>query len=101
MLRSLAVFLMMLGVTNLRAAEPKPNILVILADDLGYHDISSQGGKDVPTPNIDALASSGIRCTSGYVSSPYCSSSRAGFLTGRYQQRWLLREALHPRTLMV
>ena len=66
----------------------KPNILVIVADDLGYGDIGVQGGKDVPTPNIDALAGSGVRCTSGYVSAPYCSPSRAGFLTGRYQTRF-------------
>lgn len=66
----------------------KPNVLVIIADDLGYGDIGVHGGRDVPTPNIDALAASGIRCTSGYVSCPYCSPSRAGFLTGRYQTRF-------------
>lgn len=63
----------------------QPNVLVIFADDLGYGDIGVHGGKDVPTPNIDALAASGVRCTSGYVTAPYCSPSRAGFLTGRYQ----------------
>src|SRR6059058_1484399 len=68
--------------------QPRPNVLVILADDLGYADIGVQGGKDVPTPNIDALAAAGVRCTSGYVSAPYCSPSRAGFLTGRYQTRF-------------
>ncbi|MCX6896414.1 MAG: sulfatase-like hydrolase/transferase, partial [Verrucomicrobia bacterium] len=68
-----------------RATETKPNILVILADDLGYGDIEVQGGKDVPTPNIDALAAAGVRCTSGYVSAPICGPSRAGFITGRYQ----------------
>ena len=66
----------------------KPNILVIVADDLGYADIGVHGGKDVPTPHLDALAASGVRCTNGYVSSPYCSPSRAGFLTGRYQTRF-------------
>jgi arylsulfatase A-like enzyme len=77
---------------TLHAADPgtstKPNILVIVADDLGYGDIGVQGGKDVPTPHIDALAARGVRCTSGYVSAPYCSPSRAGFLTGRYQTRF-------------
>src|SRR5262245_7686326 len=68
--------------------EPRPNVLVIFADDLGYADIGVHGGKEVPTPHIDALAASGVRCTSGYVSSPYCSPSRAGFLTGRYQSRF-------------
>lgn len=66
----------------------KPNILVIVADDLGYGDIGVHGGKAVPTPNIDRLARAGVRCTSGYVSAPYCSPSRAGFLTGRYQTRF-------------
>src|ERR1041385_172855 len=66
----------------------KPNILVIVADDLGYGDIGIHGGKAVPTQNIDKLARSGIRCTSGYVSAPYCSPSRAGLLTGRYPTRF-------------
>ncbi len=70
------------------AKAAKPNILVIVADDLGYGDIGIQGGKAVPTPNIDKLARSGVRCTSGYVSAPYCSPSRAGLLTGRYQTRF-------------
>jgi arylsulfatase A-like enzyme len=66
----------------------RPNILVLVADDLGYGDLGVQGGKAVPTPNIDQLARSGIRCTNGYVSAPYCSPSRAGLLTGRYQTRF-------------
>lgn len=71
-------------------AEPraKPNVLVILADDLGYADIGVHGGGEVRTPNLDALAAAGVRCTNGYVSAPYCSPSRAGFLTGRYQTRF-------------
>ena len=66
----------------------QPNVLVIIADDLGYADIGVHGGKEVPTPNIDALAASGVRCTSGYVSAPYCSPSRAGFLTGKAATRF-------------
>jgi arylsulfatase A-like enzyme len=65
-----------------------PNILVILADDLGYADLGCHGCPDVPTPHIDSLAKNGIRCTSGYVSGVYCSPTRAGLLTGRYQQRF-------------
>jgi arylsulfatase A-like enzyme len=72
------------------AAEPprRPNIIVLLADDLGYADISLHGCRDIRTPQIDSLARDGVRCTSGYVSCPYCSPTRAGLLTGRYQQRF-------------
>lgn len=72
------------------AAAPavKPNILILLADDMGYADLGCQGAKDIPTPHIDSLARSGIRCTSAYVSSCMCSPSRAGLLTGRSQSRF-------------
>jgi arylsulfatase A-like enzyme len=70
------------------AQDARPNLLVIVADDLGYADIGVQGGAEVRTPNIDALAASGVRCTSGYVTAPYCSPSRAGFLTGKMQTRF-------------
>ena len=70
------------------AAKTKPNIVILLADDLGYADLGFQGSKDIPTPNLDALAKSGVRCTHGYVSAPYCSPTRAGLLTGRYQTRF-------------
>src|SRR5687768_14461947 len=70
-------------------AEPrKPNILVILADDLGYGELSCQGNPEIPTPNIDAIAKAGVRFTHGYVSGAYCSPTRAGLLTGRYQTRF-------------
>jgi arylsulfatase A-like enzyme len=78
------LFIFSCFVSTLSAAD-KLNILVIVADDLGYADIGVHGGKVVPTPNIDALAASGVRCANGYVSCPYCSPTRAGFLTGRYQ----------------
>src|SRR5262245_33846970 len=74
---------------GLVAAEPrKPNVIVILADDMGYADVGVNGCKDIPTPNIDSLAKNGVRCSNGYVSHPYCSPTRAGMLTGRYQQRY-------------
>lgn len=66
----------------------KPNIVFIVADDLGYADVGFHGCHDIPTPHLDALARSGVRCTNGYVSGPYCSPTRAGLLTGRYQQRF-------------
>ena len=55
----------------LQAADRKPNILVIVSDDQGYNDVGFNGGKAVPTPNLDKLAASGVRCTSGYVSHPF------------------------------
>lgn len=74
---------------NLHATEKtKPNIVVILAADLGYADFSCQGARDVKTPNIDSLAVNGVRCTAGYVTAPQCSPSRAGLTSGCYQQRF-------------
>ncbi|MEO6034013.1 MAG: sulfatase-like hydrolase/transferase [Verrucomicrobiota bacterium] len=70
------------------AEKKKPNILFIVGDDMGYADVGFQGARDIPTPNLDALAKSGVRFTSGYVSAPYCSPCRAGLLTGRYQQKF-------------
>ncbi|MCC7267228.1 MAG: sulfatase-like hydrolase/transferase [Caulobacteraceae bacterium] len=63
-------------------------MIVILADDLGYGDVGAYGSKVIRTPNIDALAASGVRFTDAYVSHPVCSPSRAGLLTGRYQERF-------------
>ena len=77
-----------LTVASAFGAGPRPNILLIVADDLGYADVGFQGCKDIPTPNLDTLATSGVRFTSGYVSGPYCSPTRAGLLTGRYQTRF-------------
>src|SRR5436305_13572784 len=77
------------GAAPAGAAEPrKPNVVILLADDLGYADVGFQGCQDIPTPNIDTVAKNGVRCTNGYVSGPYCSPTRAGLLTGRYQQRF-------------
>lgn len=72
------------------AASAKPNIVVILADDQGYADVSFNPlhPKEVSTPNIDALAASGVRLTNGYASGHVCSPTRAGLMTGRYQQRF-------------
>lgn len=69
-------------------ATAAPNLIVIMADDLGYADVGFNGCKDIPTPNIDSIASHGVRCTNGYVSYSVCGPSRAGFMTGRYQQRF-------------
>jgi arylsulfatase A-like enzyme len=61
---------------------------LIVADDLGYGELSCQGNEQLATPNIDSLAKNGIRFTSGYVSGPVCGPTRAGLMTGRYQQRF-------------
>lgn len=66
----------------------RPNIVLILADDLGQTDISLYGNKIISTPNIDAIGKEGVTFLDGYISSPVCSPSRAGLLTGRYQQRF-------------
>ncbi len=70
------------------AATRKPNIILILADDLGYADVGFTGVKDIRTPNIDRIAHEGVTFTNGYVSHPFCSPTRAGLMTGRYQQRF-------------
>ena len=72
------------------AAETRrPNILLIYSDDHGWADLGMQGvDKDVRTPNLDKLAHDGVRFTRGYVSAPQCVPSRAGVLTGRYQQKF-------------
>jgi arylsulfatase A-like enzyme len=85
--------------------QRKPNILLIFSDDQGYADMGCQGCQDIPTPHLDSLAANGVRFTDGYVTAPLCSPSRAGLLTGRYQQRFghehnpgNSREAGLPRT---
>ena len=83
-----ALFLLALAL-GVAAHAAQPNILVILADDLGWGELGCQGfTREVPTPHIDSLAANGTRFTNGYVSGPYCSPTRAGFMTGRYQQRF-------------
>lgn len=73
---------------TIRAEAKGPNVILIVADDLGYGDLGIHGGKDIPTPHIDSLAAAGTRFSSGYVSCPVCSPTRAGLMTGRYQQRF-------------
>jgi arylsulfatase A-like enzyme len=86
--RLAAAFLLLFCLQPVLAQERRPNIIVILADDLGYGDTGVYGSKIARTPNIDALAASGIRFTDGYVTNPVCAPSRAGLMTGRYQQRF-------------
>ena len=71
-----------------QAANRPPNVVLILADDLGYADIGAYGSKTIPTPHVDALSNQGVRFTNAYVTAASCSPSRAGLLSGRYQQRF-------------
>jgi arylsulfatase A-like enzyme len=87
MVAALGIFALLFGASAARA-QGKPNIVVIVGDDMGYADLGVHGCQDIPTPHIDSIANAGVRCTSGYVSGPYCSPTRAGLLTGRYQQRF-------------
>lgn len=92
--RTLVLFLAFAGLAGwaecegqIAAGTRPPNIVLIFADDLGIGDTSVYGSEVISTPYIDALARGGVRFTQGYVSHPVCSPSRAGLLTGRYQQR--------------
>jgi len=76
------------GSLHAAATQPvRPNILLVIGDDIGWGDIGCYGSTQIKTPNIDQLAKEGMRFTSGYVTAALCSPSRAGMLTGRYQQR--------------
>ena len=83
----IACLIMLLCCSRSVSAKP-PNILIFLADDLGWADLGFQGSSDIRTPNIDQLAARSIRFTDGHVTASVCSPSRAGLLTGRYQQRF-------------
>lgn len=88
---SILVVLLSLSISRTTSSLPpkKPNVIIILTDDLGYADLGSQNQEDdVRTPNLDRFSSEGIRFTAGYVSAPQCAPSRAGIVTGRYQQRF-------------
>ena len=76
------------GCTNLNEAKKTPNIILIFADDLGYADVGYHGCPDIATPNIDSIAKNGASFSAAYVTAPVCGPSRAGLLTGRYQQRF-------------
>jgi arylsulfatase A-like enzyme len=83
------LILFVLLATGLGAAtSPRPNIVLLLADDLGYGDLGCYGGKDVPTPHLDRLAREGVRFTDAYVTSPSCAPSRLSLMSGAYPQRF-------------
>lgn len=86
-MKSFGLLLLSLSLVSFASAR-KPNILMILADDMGYGDMGCMGSKVLQTPHLDALAKSGVLCTQGYVPSSVCSPSRAGILTGRDPRRF-------------
>ena len=69
------------------AAAARPNLVFILADDMGYGNLGCMGSRDIATPNIDRIAAEGVRFTDFYANAPVCTPTRAGFITGRWQQR--------------
>lgn len=73
---------------TLASQSRRPNIVVIVVDDLGYGDLGLHGLKEIATPNLDSIGREGVRFAAGYVAAPVCSPSRAGILTGRYPQRF-------------
>ncbi|RMG23949.1 MAG: sulfatase [Bacteroidetes bacterium] len=81
-----------------QASRP-PNIVILMADDLGFSDISLHGNKQVHTPHIDALAAQGVNCRQAYATAPVCAPSRAGFITGRYQHRFGFENQMQQRYL--
>lgn len=90
MTKTLKVFILFCSFSVMMFAQKnkKPNIIIILTDDQGWADVGFNGGTDIPTQNLDRLAKEGVIFSNGYVSHPYCSPSRAGLLTGRYQARF-------------
>jgi len=95
-----AVLACVLPLLSLAADTPrpsKPNILLILTDDMGYGDLGCYGGEVTPTPNIDRLAAEGVKFQQFYVASPICSPSRVGYTTGMFPGRWRINSYLQTR----
>lgn len=92
------VITLLLGlISNLILAQEKPNVILILADDLGYNDLSCYGSEKVKTPNLDVLANEGLRFTNYHTGASICSPSRAALLTGAYPQRTGLYMGINPK----
>ena len=69
-----------IGLHGSERVSQMPNLIILLADDLGYGELGCQGNQEIPTPNIDGIAKNGVKFTQGYVTAPNCSPSRAGLL---------------------
>ncbi|MFA9565764.1 MAG: sulfatase-like hydrolase/transferase, partial [Acidimicrobiales bacterium] len=79
-----------------RADDDAPNIVLVFVDDMGHGDLSCFGSDAIDTPNLDQLATDGVKLTSFYASSPVCSPSRFGCLTGRYPTRGFIHGVFFP-----
>ncbi|HEX6162662.1 MAG TPA: sulfatase-like hydrolase/transferase [Vicinamibacterales bacterium] len=77
-----------------QSPPPRPNVILIITDDMGYGDLGSYGSPDIKTPNIDGLAKAGVRFTQFYANASSCTPTRAGLISGRYQQRFTLERPL-------
>jgi arylsulfatase A-like enzyme len=95
-IHAFSLFTILAFITSVNAQQSPPNILIILADDLGYGDVSFNGCPDYATPNMDSIATNGALCKNGYVMYPLCSPSRAALMTGRYEQRFGFENQLLP-----
>ncbi len=84
----LLVFAFTFAMAAEASREPKPNVVLIYIDDLGYGDLGAYGATDIPTPNIDQLAKEGVRCTASYITNPPCCPSRCALMMGQYGQRF-------------
>ena len=100
LLSSVGVFIclaLILSCPQRTVAADRPNIIFLLTDDMGYGDVGCYGGKFVPTPNIDRLATEGTKFTQYYAAAPVCSPSRVGLLTGMFPGRWRITSYLQTR----
>src|SRR4029450_3413801 len=95
-IHAFSLFTILAFITSVNARQSDPNILIILADDLGYGDVSFNGCPDYATPNIDSIATNGALCKNGYVMYASCSPSRAALMTGRYEQRFGYEHGMLP-----
>src|SRR5215813_6403468 len=92
-MRTLALLVFAALSLGAQPASSRPNVVLIITDDVGYGDFGAYGARDVKTPNIDRLAREGVRLTDFYAA-PQCTPTRAALITGRYQQRVKLERAL-------